>query len=64
MVFAEDTPLELIAMLKPDLLIKGADYRVEQVVGAELVQGYGGQVMLAEIASGHSTSETIKKLTG
>ncbi len=61
-VFAEDTPLELIRALRPDVLVKGADYRVETVVGADLVHGWGGRVLLAELSPGHSTSATIRKL--
>jgi len=61
-VFAEDTPIELIKAVKPDLLVKGADYTVETVVGADVVQSYGGKVVLADILPGHSTSATIKKL--
>ena len=61
-VFAEDTPLELLDALRPDLLVKGADYAVEQVVGAAEVRAWGGQVMLAELAEGHSTTETIARL--
>ncbi len=62
--FTEDTPLELVRALRPDVLVKGADYRLDQVVGAELVQGYGGEVLLVELTPGHSTSETIAKLVG
>ena len=62
-VFAEDTPHPLIERLKPDVLIKGADYSLEQVVGADIVRGYGGRVLLAELLPGHSTSETIGKLS-
>ncbi len=61
-VFPEDTPIELIKAIKPELLIKGADYTVDTVVGADIVQAYGGRVMLADILPGHSTSATIKKL--
>ena len=61
-VFAEDTPIELIKAIRPDLLVKGADYTVETVVGADVVQSYGGKVLLADILPGHSTSATIKKL--
>jgi len=61
-IFNEDTPLSLIAALKPDVLVKGADYRVDQVVGADIVQGYGGRVLLAELAPGHSTTATIERL--
>src|SRR3546814_15148632 len=58
-IFGDDTPLAVIAALRPDVLVKGADYSLEQVVGAELVQGYGGRVVLAELAPGHSTTATI-----
>ena len=61
-LFAEATPLDLIAAMRPDVLIKGADYNLDQVVGAELVQGYGGKVLLARLAAGHSTSATIARL--
>ncbi|SMF63259.1 D-alpha,beta-D-heptose 7-phosphate 1-kinase /D-beta-D-heptose 1-phosphate adenylyltransferase [Tistlia consotensis] len=63
-VFAEDTPLELIEQIRPDVLVKGADYTVEQVVGREVVESYGGRVVLAELKQGHSTSATIRKLAG
>jgi D-beta-D-heptose 7-phosphate kinase/D-beta-D-heptose 1-phosphate adenosyltransferase len=61
-VFDEDTPYELIAALRPDVLVKGADYTVEQVVGADLVQGWGGRVVLADLAAGHSTTATIARM--
>jgi D-beta-D-heptose 7-phosphate kinase/D-beta-D-heptose 1-phosphate adenosyltransferase len=61
-IFAQDTPIELIEALRPEVLIKGADYGLEQVVGADLVQGYGGRVLLAEILPGHSTSATIGRI--
>lgn len=59
--FEEDTPLELIRALRPDLLVKGADYRLEQVVGAELVQSYGGRVLLVPLVEGASTTRTIAR---
>jgi D-beta-D-heptose 7-phosphate kinase / D-beta-D-heptose 1-phosphate adenosyltransferase len=61
-IFAEDTPLALIEAIRPDILVKGADYRVEEVVGADLVQAYGGKVLLADLVAGHSTTATIKKI--
>lgn len=61
-VFGEDTPLELLRALKPDVLVKGADYTVEQVVGAEDVKGWGGEVVLADLLDGHSTTATIQRL--
>ena len=61
--FDEDTPLNLIDQLKPDILVKGADYRVEDVVGREIVESYGGQVRLVEILQGHSTTAIARKLS-
>jgi D-beta-D-heptose 7-phosphate kinase/D-beta-D-heptose 1-phosphate adenosyltransferase len=63
-IFDEDTPMELIAALRPDVLVKGADYSLDQVVGADLVRSYGGEVVLAQIAPGYSTTGTIAKLVG
>jgi D-beta-D-heptose 7-phosphate kinase/D-beta-D-heptose 1-phosphate adenosyltransferase len=60
-VFDEDTPEELIMQLKPDLLVKGADYRLDQVVGADIVKSYGGRIMLAPIVPGFSTTATIAR---
>lgn len=62
-LFGDDTPLALIEALKPDVLVKGADYTVDTVVGADIVQAYGGKVVLAELADGHSTTSTIARLT-
>jgi D-beta-D-heptose 7-phosphate kinase / D-beta-D-heptose 1-phosphate adenosyltransferase len=61
-VFDEDTPINLIAALKPDVLVKGADYRLDEVVGAAEVQSYGGKVILAELTPGHSTTATIGRM--
>ncbi len=61
-VFGQDTPIELIEALRPEVLVKGADYTLEQVVGADLVEGYGGRVVLAELLPGHSTSATIERI--
>ena len=63
-VFDEDTPMDLIHILKPDVLVKGADYTVATVVGAEFVQSYGGRVVLAELSAGHSTTATIGRMGG
>jgi D-beta-D-heptose 7-phosphate kinase / D-beta-D-heptose 1-phosphate adenosyltransferase len=62
-LFAEDTPLETIQALRPDVLVKGADYSIDQVVGADLVQDWGGIVVLVELQQGYSTSGTIKRMT-
>ncbi|HYM01593.1 MAG TPA: D-glycero-beta-D-manno-heptose-7-phosphate kinase [Stellaceae bacterium] len=61
-VFEEDTPRTLIVEIRPDVLVKGADYRLDQVVGADIVQSYGGKVLLADLLPGHSTTATIARL--
>jgi D-beta-D-heptose 7-phosphate kinase / D-beta-D-heptose 1-phosphate adenosyltransferase len=61
-LFEEDTPLSLIGELRPDILVKGADYRLDQVVGGDIVQSYGGKVVLADLLPGHSTTATIARL--
>ena len=62
-IFSEQTPLELIRRLKPDVLVKGSDYTVDTVVGAEDVAGWGGKVVLANLVDGQSTTNTIKKMS-
>ena len=61
-VFEEDTPETLIAELHPDLLMKGADYTLDRVVGADLVRGWGGKVALADLLPGHSTTATLARI--
>ena len=61
-IFGEDTPLSLIEQIRPDVLIKGSDYTIATVVGADVVQRHGGRVILAELLPGHSTTGTIAKL--
>ncbi len=61
-VFEEDTPLALIEALRPDVLIKGADYSRDRVVGGDLVESWGGRVVLAKLAPGHSTTGTIARI--
>ena len=63
-LFEEDTPIELIKQIRPDVLIKGADYTRETVVGADLVESWGGSVALAELLPGHSTTATLARLRG
>ena len=60
--FDDPTPLVLIERLRPDVLIKGADYTREGVVGGDLVESWGGEVRLAEFADGYSTTRTIAKM--
>ncbi|CAN5203769.1 D-glycero-beta-D-manno-heptose-7-phosphate kinase [soil metagenome] len=59
--FDAPTPIALIEAVRPDVLVKGADYTVETVVGAEAVQGWGGQVELASFPPGHSTTVTLAR---
>lgn len=61
-IFGDDTPLETITRLRPNVLVKGADYTVSTVVGADLVQGWGGQVVLAKLIEGQSTTKTIARI--
>jgi D-beta-D-heptose 7-phosphate kinase/D-beta-D-heptose 1-phosphate adenosyltransferase len=60
--FGEDTPIRLIEEIKPDVLIKGADYTREQVVGHEIVESYGGRIELIDLVEGKSTTGTIEKM--
>jgi D-beta-D-heptose 7-phosphate kinase / D-beta-D-heptose 1-phosphate adenosyltransferase len=60
--FGEDTPAELIAAIEPDVLVKGADYTVDAVVGADLVRARGGRVLLAPLVEGESTTGMIARL--
>jgi D-beta-D-heptose 7-phosphate kinase/D-beta-D-heptose 1-phosphate adenosyltransferase len=63
-LFDEDTPIELIRALRPEVLVKGADYTVEQVVGGDIVLDYGGQVKLAQLLPGNSTTATVARIRG
>jgi D-beta-D-heptose 7-phosphate kinase/D-beta-D-heptose 1-phosphate adenosyltransferase len=60
-VFDEDTPEKLIARLKPIVLVKGADYSRDQVVGRETVEALGGEVILIDLVPGHSTSSMVER---
>ena len=64
MSFDDDTPLDLITRLKPDVLIKGADYTIDTVVGADEVQASGGRVALIDLVEGYSTTRTIGRMGG
>ena len=61
-IFGEDTPLQAIETLLPDVLVKGADYTVDTVVGGDVVRSRGGQVVLAKLVDGHSTTRTVKRI--
>ncbi|MGL5167201.1 MAG: D-glycero-beta-D-manno-heptose-7-phosphate kinase [Afipia sp.] len=60
-VFEQDTPLELITLIKPSVLVKGGDYTREQVVGHEVVAANGGTVVLVDILPGHSTTSLVNR---
>ena len=60
-LFGEDTPLELITRLEPDVLVKGADYTEDRVVGAAIVRARGGRIVLAELSAGHSTTRLARQ---
>jgi D-beta-D-heptose 7-phosphate kinase/D-beta-D-heptose 1-phosphate adenosyltransferase len=63
-LFADDTPIGLIEAIRPDVLVKGADYKLDEVVGGEFVQRHGGRVYLAKLTPGHSTTDTIARIAG
>ncbi|MBV8962844.1 MAG: D-glycero-beta-D-manno-heptose 1-phosphate adenylyltransferase, partial [Hyphomicrobiales bacterium] len=60
-IFAEDTPIEVIEAIRPDVLVKGADYELDQVAGRDIVEAYGGRVALVPLEKGHSTTDAIRK---
>lgn len=64
LLFDEDTPREIIETLRPDVLVKGADYTIDEVVGADIVQRHGGRVLLVDIKPGHSTSRLVAAARG
>lgn len=61
-VFKEETPKQLIAYLIPDVLVKGSDYAVEDIVGADTVMAHGGEVKTIDLVEGFSTSKLIEKI--
>ena len=61
-IFADATPLALIRAIRPDVLVKGADYRRDDVVGAHLVESHGGRVHLAGLREGFSTTGIIERM--
>jgi rfaE bifunctional protein nucleotidyltransferase chain/domain len=61
-IFSEDTPLNLITTLMPDILVKGADYSVDNIVGAKEVIANGGEVKTIDFVEGHSSTSTIQKI--
>lgn len=61
-IFEEDTPLNLITAIMPDVLVKGGDYTLEQIVGAKEVMANGGEVVIAPILKGFSTTSIIERM--
>ena len=61
-LFNENTPEKLIREIRPDILVKGDDYKIDEVVGREIVEGYGAHVELIPIVKGHSTTMTLEKI--
>ncbi len=62
--FGEDTPLRLIELVQPDILVKGDDYALDGIVGHELVLNRGGQVLTVPLVAGYSTSRIVAKVRG
>lgn len=62
-VFPEDTPLELVKVLKPDVIVKGGDYTEGTIVGAGEVKSWGGRVVVVPLTPGQSTTSIIRKLS-
>ncbi|HYS70487.1 MAG TPA: D-glycero-beta-D-manno-heptose 1-phosphate adenylyltransferase [Gemmatimonadaceae bacterium] len=62
-IFPEDTPLNLVKHIKPDVIVKGGDYSEETIVGAAEVKEWGGKVVVVPLTPGHSTTAIIRKLS-
>jgi D-beta-D-heptose 7-phosphate kinase/D-beta-D-heptose 1-phosphate adenosyltransferase len=63
-IFDEDTPLQALQAIRPDVLVKGADYRPEQVVGKDFVESYGGKVALVPLLPAKSTTALVERIKG
>ncbi len=63
-LFDQETPVELLRYIKPDILVKGNDYKPDEVVGGEIVIEQGGKVMTLEIMEGYSTTRIVQKSSG
>lgn len=63
-LFEEDTPLDLVRSLRPDVIVKGGDYTVDSIVGASEVESWGGEVIVVPLTPGQSTTSIIEKLSG
>lgn len=62
-LFDEDTPYNLINIVKPDILVKGGDYKIEDIVGYDIVTQKGGKIMTIDFVEGHSSTKIINKMT-
>ena len=63
-LFDEDTPLDLIQAVRPDVLVKGGDYTRATIAGADFVESYGGSVQVIDLVPGHSTTDIVERLRG
>jgi D-glycero-beta-D-manno-heptose 1-phosphate adenylyltransferase len=63
-LFGEETPLQLITEVRPNVLVKGGDYTIDTIVGASEVQDNGGEVVVIPFLEGHSTTSIVNKITG
>lgn len=61
-LFDEDTPFELISLVQPDILVKGGDYKPEDIVGYDIVKGKGGEIVTIDLVEGHSTTSIINRM--
>jgi rfaE bifunctional protein nucleotidyltransferase chain/domain len=61
-IFTEDTPYNLINSIKPDFLVKGGDWKEDQIVGSDIVKGYGGKVISLKFVDSYSTSDIIERI--
>ncbi len=59
-IFDEDTPIELIEIIRPDIIFKGSDYKGKEIVGGDLIKSYGGKVFLVSLVEGISTTKIIE----
>lgn len=62
-LFNEDTPINLIRLIKPNVLVKGSDYTEKEIVGADFVKSYGGEIKIIDFLKGFSTTDIINKVT-
>ena len=61
-IFAQDTPADIVRLVQPDILVKGADWPADQIVGRDTVEARGGKVVLVPVEQGHSTSAIVQRI--